>query len=230
MPKISRESIRINADETDERFDFDIHYARDYGFYAEIPPGFNDVFDELNEEQLKKYSAARKYKYKYNHGAHKRVVLCETEMGVADAMKKLVSGLLLLTIKKEAVIIVDFTDHTDTHDNTNDFPAVGLELSIVYCHRVTAGGKDPKYYKYSTSDWFGKDKTVRQQINVGGYRNQSTIIDDTPENRKFLEDIHGALDILVKKMAEFTGSSESMLKMIASRQKLLENSPLSRIV
>lgn len=227
MPKISNKAIRVKHDDLDESVNFTIYYNQESSFWAEIPANLNEKFDQLQKDDLVKLSAERAYKYKHQHnGPYKRIVTSESEAGVVNAMTALVNQLLTLLIEKEPVIIVRFENnnqferHHDPNPDQRELKKVGLALSATYCFKVSTGGTQAKYYKYDERDWFGEMKTTRTEVHIHS-RNEAIVIPDTPGNRQFIEDLHAALGALVKKLEEFTATSEDMLALISKQQKLL---------
>lgn len=225
MPRISTSNLKIRAGDIDQNIQLVVFYTSDYGFYAAIPDELGDKFDQLTEDQMKEYNAARKYKTKYpqTDDPHQKVVKADTEGGVEVAMKKLVTFMLQLSMKKEAVIIIEFDGDIDTDhaDDPNELPQVKLEFSATYCFKVsTATGKD-RYYKYTEKPWGNEIETFRTEVYLNDWRENHVIIPDTKENRAFLEDLHKALKLLYTKMKEFTATSEDVLALISKQQKLL---------
>lgn len=230
MPKISKKSMKIDQGDLSEYIEFNIHYNGELGFYAEIPAHLNEQFDQLTDEELKGFSATRKKKYKYQKSNEdKNVIVSETENGVVQAMRPLVEKLCTMAVTKEAVIIVKFNKQDRDSvwrddDAKGDLQLVGMDLSAVFCFRVTTGGKNPKFYKYSKRKNFdGEMVTDRREVNL--YKHEGIVIPDTPENKKFITDLHGALRTLVGKMVEFTKTSDALLGLIASQQKLITFEP-----
>jgi len=221
MPKISSQQVTVEIDGIRQAFGFQVLYDQDFRFYAAIPPAFEDQFDQLTKLDQIKFSTAIKYQYKYERGNQTRIVKSDTEDGLVESMKKLLSRLVSLTLTKEQVIIISFEDesayHTDEEDR-NELPRIGLSLSATYCTRISSPGAEPQHWKIKQTRWMGEQRTIRSS--VFATKNQ-IIIPDTPENRKFIEDLHGALGALLVKFKEFTASPESVLSFIAGSQKLL---------
>lgn len=222
--------MKIDPGDLSEFIEFDIHYKGELGFYAEIPPHLNEQFDQLTDEELKGFSATRKKKFKYQKSDDdKNVVVSETEAGVMQAMRPLVERLCTMAVIKEAVIIVKFNkqdrDSVWRDDGEKgDLQLVGMDLSAIFCFRVTTGGKNPKFYKYSRyKSVSGEMRPNRQEVSL--YNNEGIVIPDTPENKKFITDLHAALRILVGKMVKFTKTPDAFLGLIASQQKVITFEP-----
>lgn len=224
MPRISTKSLRIQEGDLDERIEIIVYYHTDWGFYAQIPEHLNEAFDQLNDKELKALKASRKYNRRHAMSTepHKRIVSSPTEDGIVQAMEKLAKKLLTTQVEKIPVIIVTFENKTSEEEADRiNLPNVGMVLEVTYCFQVSTGGSKPKYYTYEERDWMGEKETVRSEVSLNGWYEKNVVIPDTPDNRKFVEDLHAALKILVNKMVEFTATPENMLKLIDSRQKLL---------
>jgi hypothetical protein len=76
--------------------------------------------------------------------------------------------------------------------------------------KTTVGEGNP-VYTYQNANY-------NNTISVNG----AVIIPDTPENRAFLEEMYAKLDNLIQKLKDFFETSESVLNLIASNQKLLQ--------
>lgn len=232
MAKISKKTVRLRDGEIDQHLEFTVLYNSEMGFWAEVPADYSENFDQLDEEQLSSFGGKKKYDRKYMSGdhPHKRIVTAGTEDNVVKAMQTLVLHLIKMTIAKVPVILIDFENRSEYADpmykvikdtrgrrekpDPNELPAVGLEFSATYCFQVSASGGKDRFYKY---DEHGR----RSEVSQGNWREKHTIIPDTPANRQFIEDLHKALYTLTEKMKEFTDTSDGMIKLIDSRQKLL---------
>lgn len=232
MAKISNKTINIRHDDLDEVIEIQVFYSSGYGFWAQVPSSVVEAFDQLDKEtDLPKWFGDRRYARKYStqHEPHKRVVYGTSEDEVVSRMKALVTHLLGVTAVKEAVIIVTFEESDYEGDRKKDredpdpskLGEVSLTLSLQYCYRVTTSSGKEKFYVYTEQEWHGENETVRREIHTGNWRSKDIIIPDTADNRAFLEELHKALRILVKKMKQFTASPDDMLKMIQARQNLL---------
>lgn len=224
MPKISTHSMWIDIEGNRQLFSVQVFYDQDFKFYVIVPAEYHEGFDQLNEKDRVKFSTDIKYQYRWQRGKQTRIVKADTEDGAVESMKKLLSRLVSLSITKEQVIMITFEDesHPDHYGNTygTDLPRVGLSLEATYCTKVSSPGADPKFYKYRQDTFRGETSTVRSEV---GRHAEDLVIPDTPENRKFIEDLHSALGVLLGKFKEFTATPESILDFIGKRQILLAN-------
>lgn len=229
MPKINNYFTRVESGDIEQSFNITIYYNNEDKFYAEIPEGFWESCEILSKKESDKLRIRKKNKYKYSSGPYKFIVWSEKEDDAVAKMKIVLELMIKKTIKKEPVIVIEF-DNEGTFKSLHerwpgdpDLPKVGLAMRATYCHQLKSGAGEMKYFKYWKSKKIIDDgyETLRCEISVD---NNSTIIPDTPENRKFLEDLHMALTILADKLMQFagSGSSKKLLETIASTQKLLE--------
>jgi hypothetical protein len=120
MPKIGNKRERIKEADIDEVLEFTAHYNSELGFYAQLPMKLIENFDALTDEELKQFSARRKYARKWSHSdePHQRIVTASTEDKLVAAMKILVLHLLRLTLVKVPVIVVEFENQGGREANT----------------------------------------------------------------------------------------------------------------
>lgn len=216
MPKISsNNSVRIQVDNNTKHFGVDVHYNKDFWFYARIP-------DELLEP-LKHVSEPKEYHVAYSTKSGK-VVTGNTESECLDRVKTLFKALLNSQITHRNVIIL-FVDGPGRlrgayESNYNDkHQKIELNVAMVYAEESVVLGGQPNYNKV-THHYFGSEKQVRKSsISIG--RSRCVVIDDTSENRDFLESLYGKLSQLNETLQNFTKDNESLLGLISSNQRLL---------
>lgn len=225
MPKISNNRIEVRHEERREHFDIEINYNQDHHFYAVIPSAFDKAFDLMTEEDRKKYYAERSYKSKraaFNSDReYKRIISAPTEAEALSRMKVLCKHLISHELRVRNVIILRYREaNTNYHGEryNHEHPQVGMMLSLLYCKESSMAGGKPQYY---TEREIGIDRRkVTESVSMT-WENNARVIDDTPENRAFLENLYGAFVQLKKKLDEFCGSTEALLELIASNQLLL---------
>jgi hypothetical protein len=220
MPKVSNQRVHIYTDEHDTFFNYSINYdSKTQSFYANIPAQFENAFKDLSDEQLEAFGGREKRER--GSWAQKPVIMRATEDEVKTSMAKALKMFMTIDIKKEPVIVIFYANNND-QNGSESLPNIGLELKAEYCHRVTACGGLPKFWKYRESEFLDEMRTTRQEIDMEGWRNQkNVVIPDTPENRAFVEKLHKTLKILAEKLGKFTNSPEILLDAISKNQKLL---------
>lgn len=223
MAKIGKRSVTIYHKEMKRTFEYEMLYNSDNLFHAMIPSEFNDTFDHLNETQLKELSAAKSYKRKFNAGPYTRIVHAVNEGSCEEAMKKFIEAVMDSEIKRRNVIVLfyngkDQCNYGD-HQYNGEHPQIGFQIGLTYCVETTLGDKKIYNLFREEKDFDGEKRTIRKEIRIIDYH--TTIIDDTPKNREFLENIYSKLGWLNNQLKEFTKTEESLLGLIESNQKLL---------
>lgn len=230
MPKISQNTFKLYHKEVTIDFNIEIHYNSENGFFIKLPPEYIISHSHLNNEQCEKFNTCIIFKNnreRYREdGKGIPIVKGQYEGICLENFKLLINHLLTSTITKREVIIVFYNPKDNTgynsHKHNVEHPQIGLQFGLTYATETRVGENLPKYYIYSKN---GESVSInhmhesKREINL--WNSSSTIIDDTPENREFLETMYKALINLNEKMKEFTKTPEALLSLISSNQKLL---------
>lgn len=230
MPKISKNTIQIyNKKQSNTNFVIDILYNQDLKFYAVIPAAFNENFDLLSGSELEGFAATRKYKSVTDRVSStqnfERIISSDTEVGVLSNMKRFLEYLIDFTIVSRNVIILFFNTNGTTYNNMSfaksKYPQIQMELGLVYCVETSIPNVGtPKYMQYrKTERLSGGFIEEKSEFNIWG--KQCTVIDDTEENRAFLEKIYNGFSELISAMKEFTKTPEALLQLIGSGLRLI---------
>ncbi len=231
MPKIRKNHSRIVCEGTPKGFEYDIMYSKrsstdskkDLNYFnIKIPAEYIPAFDLLSKEERQKfscdsYTGKRDYNSRDIGYLRNRLVYADTEVEVIKNFEALMLHLIQQVITTRRVIII-YTDD-DSHGGEsvgNDFygrSSVGINFG----------------FKYLEESQIGESKKSYARVNGNGTKNEEyvhphnklTIIDDTPENRVFLETLHDALTKLSATIMGVTKTSEALLTMINSGQKLI---------
>jgi hypothetical protein len=218
MPKIKEVEIRVSGKSMNRYFKVVLMYNSDESFYAAIPSEFNELFDSMKEDELNKFGARRLYKNK-NMTSFSRIVSHTIEFGCIENMKQILSVFMDQTIVKRNVIILFYNPQQNTRYggliHNTEHPQIGLQMGLTYCVETLSG--DKKSYNIYSKNALGND--TRTEISL--WNKSCVVIDDTLENRIFLETLYEALDKLNNKLADFTSTPEKLLNLISSGQKLL---------
>lgn len=229
MPKISSNSIQIKTDHIDKFYDFDVLYNKKNLFYINIPAEFKNTLDHLSIDSMKKISIKRVYKNEtdriLNPANYTCIVSAGSELEVKELYREALKVLLSKSIKQRNVIIVFFQGDRDNtrynrHEYNEEHHLIYTSLALTYA--VETSIDDHKVYSiYSEYNAFGETRINRKQISL--YTPNSTVIEDTPENRKSLELIYEALKNLNEKLKSFITTPETLIEFIASKNNLLNN-------
>lgn len=221
MPKISKDNrIRIYTDKVDEVFIVDVNYTQDWKFQIEIPDVYKERFNATNQE-LRPNTVLTGKEYRSNR---KMIVYAESEEDVKERFKNTITMFAEMSIQKREVMIVTCEASTENTQYTkSDKPKTGLSLDICYATEVSVPGGKPKYYKFTERSGWNKEETetVKSEVQLSWRKEGVLIIDTTDENKQFLENIYENLKRLSDVMKEYTKTNESILELIASKQKLI---------
>lgn len=219
MPKISNNRVKLFHKDIEEYVDIVINYNGDDKFYANFPNDFSDIIHHMDESEMAVIGA--KYSYsKANRG--KWIISEEKEGDCLHKMKKALTSLLDKRIEKRDVIILfykhDKTCRYNTHEYNQIHPQIGIQIGLTYAVETSIGDKKV-YSVYREYEIFNEKRTERKEITL--WNEAATIIPDTPQNREYLEYLYSGFKELNEKMTKFTESSDSLMALIASNQKML---------
>lgn len=227
MPKISTNNIRIYTKKINEDFSIEVHYNQDNLFYAVLPERLNEAWDHLTEEQKKEFGASQYFKSmrdRMNGTNFKRIVSAANEGECLIAMKKVIESLIVSSIITRNVIVVfcnpkDNCQYGSFQENEHH-PQIGVQFSLTYAVETRVGNGKNVYNIFKTYTGLRDEvETTRRELNF--YGPNYTVIDDTPENREFLENVYSKLVALKDALKEYTQTPESLLQLIASKQLLI---------
>lgn len=220
MPKITTIQIPINIDGHREHHSADVYY-HEGTFYCILPEKFNTAYDHLAVKDKEKYHVKYYSTRKYVEGDRnkKRATFSTTEDGAVGAMSKLINYLFKMVVKKRRVILFGYDNgRWGNKEREEEFEEIKMELKIRFAEETSAGGKATYSESYVYSGWNNEKETMYREINVD---EKDVVVDDTPENREFLQSIYRAFSALITKMDEFTETPQKLLELIKSKQKLL---------
>jgi len=237
MPKIGSRKISFRHEGILITHEVTIWYDSEYQFYIPLPSEYWDPFDMLDTDERKKFYLEWKGKTKGSRDANdyrsRRIVSDVSEAGTFAAFEKFVKYVADTKMERRAVIIVQFEKDSDAREENDTIkPKISMHLGLNYCIETKLPGREPKYYRHwDQADYFDeKVNHMKEEVNVRGWRgSQDVVIDDTPDNRAFLEEIYKAYRLLIDRMGDFTKSSEALIRLIESKQKLLPVSEGAKI-
>lgn len=219
MPHIKKSYVRAKSDNGVEAYhDINIKYDQRNGFYAEVPETYGARFDALSEDLRKKMHASAKQITNYESKG--RIINGTGEEDVENNMRDLIKYFLDNNETTRNVIVVWLDrHHKDAEDRktVNNFPEIKLSIKFQYLEE-TRYGTDKAVYNLRRGENFERIRDVEK-----GWRGSDRvmILDDTPVVRAFLEQIYGALGILITKIFSISNSEKSLLEFIDTKQKLL---------
>lgn len=221
MPKIGSFRTTITANNITHDFIYDIMYNQKDKFNISIPQELNESFDLLSYEEYQQFGIV------VNKKNIIRAVYAVTQEGVEDRFSALVKKLLESSCSSRDVIVV-YMQNKDFGDNdcTSEFKSglAGFRMRFTYCTEKVFPGSEPKYYIFRKGSAIMGGYTTKEVVSVHcSGKDTVTVIDDTPENRLFLENIHAAINTLHEKIKSITRTPEELVGFIESKQLLLSN-------
>jgi hypothetical protein len=215
MPKIKTESIRLDLPET-------VHAQH---LRIEIWYNEGQFFSPLREEHYKKYEGfehdqLKKFNLDFIQINRSKSFICITETTEAKLITKATKFYereLKTTTQSRKVIVVHFTSPTTSyggHAYNEQHPQLALQLGLTYATEFTIGSE--KSYSTEAKPRYGSSKFRIWDRDV-------TIIEDTKENRAWLESLYAALQNVETALTTITEDSGTLQKFISSGQKLLPN-------
>lgn len=234
MPKISKKTLKVVANGLAFYQDIDIMYNGDHGFYAVVPEEYKAAFDLLYEDdrKVKKFFLSMASK---GFSLTKRIIAGSSEADLIERLKAFFEYCKTESATSRPVICVFFKAEKEERQDSDlkDLKFDDLEMSFGFCYAMeeSLGGAKPHYnivYKEKRRHWMSDDekndlRLMRQEVSFpyNWNKNDRLILDDTPENRAFLEELYRAYSTLRTKLAGFMKSKKSLLELIESKQKLL---------
>lgn len=217
MPKIKKSGITINFGDRGRWVDYDIMFSNGK-FYSTIPASLESAFRLLTTEQRQNLHASEIKKGKYgDRGLIGFGVRADTLEDVEHRMVTLLKTLLGISIKKRPVIIVKYQGNVEK-TNLHTFPDTEVSLSLTYAIESSVSGGESGFVLNNNNK-----PGFEQRVEMGyRWRDDTIILDDTPNNRAFLEQLHGALNKLREKLDVIMSDNKSLLRAIDNKTKLLQ--------
>lgn len=222
MPKISTSSVRITTPAGDVHYSITVNYTSAHGFYIAIPDEFAAAYDLMTDEQIKKHGLVCIRRGKYNNGEMIcRAVAAPTEKEATSFFKTAVTYFAENTIQKRPVIILTFHKEGTlgkTSNGGHSLQDIGIKMGIDYAVEHRIGEKLQFTQEYKNH---GYDCVSHVSID-NRWNCEVAVIDDTPENREYIERIYGALGQLQEQLMKLA-KKDVLLAAIDNNQKLLVN-------
>lgn len=218
MPKIR--TYTVNYTVSPNRHQLDVNIMYDTGqklFFVNIPESFKDAINTLPDNLKEKYNIKSANGIR---GVLGEAIIHQQESDLIEQLEGLFyyCGNAIKQIRN--VIIV--SNHSHTGADSKQWDNIGcnkerfkLEQKFSFVLAIeTKVGEGKAVYTY-------QNVTYTNTISLNNYHNTDIIIDDTPENRAFLENMYDKFDSLISNLQKFFENSETVLQLIASNQKLL---------
>lgn len=218
MPKIRTYTVNYTITPNRHSLDVNIMYAVDRKIFYVIPPkDFNESIKTMPDDLKEKYNIISGNHIK---GVYGWVIANESESILTDSLAYIFHycGNAIKTVRNVIIVWCKGTssieeDKYSRYESNKEAKEIKQTFKFILAIETKIGiGK--AVYTY-------QNVTYTNTISVGGYQENPIVIDDTPENRLFLEDVYAKFDNLVINLAKFFESSETVLQLITSNQKLL---------
>ncbi len=223
MPKISKKTIRCGPSTAPGIFEIEVMYNQDELFYITLPKRLNaayDIADKKKKNELGGYERnTNRRSDMYGTKDFIRLVNASSEKLVLEKMEKLITYLMTQqTIVRDVIVIffVENHSHYSGRIHNEKHPEIGMQYGLFY-GRETKVGKDGKPYYQSVN----KEGNIDRRNDGMWSENSFVVIDDTTENRLFVENIYTALGVLINRLKLCTKTTEAMIELIGSKQRLI---------
>jgi hypothetical protein len=213
MPKIKTTSLRL----TPQGFVNSIHikveiWYNDGVFFSPLREEYYAKYEGFESEQLEKFGLTFR---EINRSKSMICIVAKTESELEEDMVKFYQKEIESTTLSRKVIIIHYLSPNTSygsHHYNEQHPQIALQLGLTYAMEFTIG--EEKSYSTKAEGRYGRGKF---RIWDSG----TTIIDDTKENRQWLETLYSALKNVETALDKITETNETLQKFISSGKKLL---------
>jgi rRNA-processing protein FCF1 len=220
MPKIRTYTVTYTV--SPNRHSMDVNIMYDTGakvFYVAIPNSFKNAINTLPAESKEKWNINNAIALR---GVNGLAIIHKNESELIEGLEDLFyyCGNAIKQVRNVIIVTSDSKSNSDSKEwdnmgcNIERFK-LKQEFSFVLAIETKVGEGKPIY------TYQGVTYTNTISTYSGTHGGRSIIIDDTPENRAFLEDVYSKFDSLIVNLKKFFESSDTILELIASNQKLL---------
>lgn len=215
MPKIRTYTVTYTI--SPNRHSMDVNIMYDTGrkqFYVLIPDSFDDAISSMPDELKEKHNIKAATGFR---GVYGLAIIHQQEDELINGLEDLFyyCGNAIKQIRNVIIVSSKGKANADSKGWSNmgcNKERFILEQRFSFVLAIeTKVGKGNPIYTYQGVTY----------TNTIGYSDSTIVIDDTPENRAFLEDVYNKLDNLITNLSKFFESSETVLQLISSNQKLL---------
>lgn len=223
MPKIRTATIRLTPKGVVNATNIRIEIWYNEGiFFSPLRDEYQTKYEGFEPEQLEKFGLTTREKFGLTTREinRRKSLICLTAKSEDELEKKIVKFYekeIEGTTNSRKVIIIHYSSPAcsyGTHYYNEEHPQIAMELGLTYATEFTIGTEK----SYSTP---GHPRHHRGKFRI--WDSGTTIIDDTKENRQWLETLYAALKNVETALDTITENNETLQKFISSGQKLLPN-------
>lgn len=215
MPKIRTHTVTYTVSPNRHKADVNIMYdINKKVFYITIPSDFDDCILSMPDDLKTKFYIQPAYGIR---GVYGLAIIHDQEKELINILEDLFyyCGNAIKAIRN--VIMVSSISKSNSDNKQWDAMGCNIErlklkqeFSFVLAVETKVGEGNPIYTYQGVT-----------YTNTIGTMGNTIIIDDTPENRVFLEIFYQRFDRLIVNLKKFFENSETVLELISSNQKLL---------
>lgn len=227
MPVISKQSKIIKGDKITRKFEFTVMYSQSDSFYIDIPKEFLMTLATMDGNATRKYGIT----YSKISGKVKAIISAALEQDAIVKFHEVVRILMDTDIVSRDVIIVFFLlddgGGYNSHKFNTEHEKRSAQFGLTYAIETTSGNGEKLYrFRKKTQKW-NIDKHIYESEENGEtedfriWSKNSTIIDDTPENRQKMDSLYIGLTNLYAVIEEITKDCVALEEFIKSDIKLL---------
>jgi hypothetical protein len=218
MPKIRTQEVFYTISPNKHKIEVNIMYDTNSKVFYVVPPkSFEDSINTMPDDLKEKYLISSAMDIR---GVYGWAIVHESEGVLLNNLPLLFNycGNAIKAVRN--VIIVwckgnssEKTDKYERNQGNHESKELKQNFKFILAVETKVGEGTPVY------TW--QDVTWTNTINLNYYDQNPIVIDDTPENRMFLHDIYSKFDSLIVNLAKFFATSDTVLQLIASNQKLI---------
>lgn len=220
MPKIRTLTVNYTIDSNQHKIDVNIMYDVEKAIFYVVPPKhFYEAIDTMSDELRTTHHIRHAQGIR---GVYGHIIADSSESILANDISFLFHccGNACKKIRNVIIVWCTGTDSSDkdvyhrTQKSNKEEKEISLKLKFILAVETKIGEGTPVYTQQNVP-W-------KNTISISGYREAGLVIDDTPENRLFLEDVYSKFDSLIVNLQKFFATPDDLLQLIASNQKLLQ--------
>jgi len=211
MPKIKTTSLRLTPKGVVNSIHIKVEiWYNDGVFFSPLREDYYAKYEGFDSDKLEKFGLDFR-----EINRSKSMICISAKSELEDEIVKFYQKEIESTTASRKVIIIHYSSPNTSygsHHYNEEHPQIALQLGLTYATEFIIGEEK----SYSTT---AKGNYSRSKFRI--WENGTTIIDDTKENRKWLESLYAALKNVETALDTITENNETLQKFISSGKKLL---------
>jgi len=213
MPKIKTTSLRLTPKGVVNSTSIKVEIWYNEGmFFSPLREDYYAKYEGFDSDKLEKFGLDFR---EINRSKSMICISAKTEGELEEEIVKFYQKEIESTTASRKVIIIHYSSPNTSygsHHYNEQHPQIALQLGLTYATEFIIG--EEKSYSTDAKGRYGRGK-------FRIWENGTTIIDDTKENRKWLESLYAALKNVETALDTITENNETLQKFISSGKKLL---------